>query len=598
MLAFLGRVGLDTYVYAPKDDPYHRRRWRDPYPPAALDRLGELATAASRHGVRFWYAISPGLSLVYSDTTDYRLLWEKLTSLHGLGVRHFALLLDDIPPLLADRADRRTFGSLAAAHAHLANRLHQDLAARGDTLAVTPTTYTDAWGDRTYLAALGASVDPAVPFFWTGPDVASPVITAAHVRGWTALARRRPILWDNYPVNDYARWRLFLGAYRGRERTVPNHVAGIVANPMNEAHASMLPLATMAAYVRDPAGYDPDAALRHAAVALYGPAAATALQPFLAAYGDYGWDENRFESLFVPRDSVPAAAIGRSLAALDSALGRLRALAAEGGPPLAPLLDELEPFVRRTRARLRQRRADDAYRADGGWLIYRAQLDRVPAPAAPRPLLVDGDLGEWQDGPWRELHGGGGPAPRVRFAWDDAHWYMALDVGDTEREVRPGVRLGEGDHVALIVADGVGARLAPNDRWIFVTPPAGGAPGTVRQYRLPLSGFMAKWLGDNEGMAVSAFLLSTFARDGAGGAPAESSGVRAAVRDGPRGYQVELAVPRGAAAPRLSLTVHDRTRDGRAVWSLARRNYPGNPATYATLDFRSDARRGDGDRPR
>jgi len=33
ILAFMEEVGLADYVYAPKDDPYHRARWRDPYPP-------------------------------------------------------------------------------------------------------------------------------------------------------------------------------------------------------------------------------------------------------------------------------------------------------------------------------------------------------------------------------------------------------------------------------------------------------------------------------------------------------------------------------------------------------------------------------------
>jgi hyaluronoglucosaminidase len=31
-LDFYGRFKLNTYVYAPKDDPYHRDRWREPYP--------------------------------------------------------------------------------------------------------------------------------------------------------------------------------------------------------------------------------------------------------------------------------------------------------------------------------------------------------------------------------------------------------------------------------------------------------------------------------------------------------------------------------------------------------------------------------------
>lgn len=30
LLGFARAVGLNEYVYAPKDDPFHRERWRDP----------------------------------------------------------------------------------------------------------------------------------------------------------------------------------------------------------------------------------------------------------------------------------------------------------------------------------------------------------------------------------------------------------------------------------------------------------------------------------------------------------------------------------------------------------------------------------------
>ncbi|MCB1015823.1 MAG: beta-N-acetylglucosaminidase domain-containing protein [Acidimicrobiales bacterium] len=30
---FVAERGMTHYVYAPKDDPRHRERWRDPYPP-------------------------------------------------------------------------------------------------------------------------------------------------------------------------------------------------------------------------------------------------------------------------------------------------------------------------------------------------------------------------------------------------------------------------------------------------------------------------------------------------------------------------------------------------------------------------------------
>ena len=253
MLRFMGRSGLKVYIYAPKNDPYHRTRWREPYPEDAERQLRELVQAADAAGVEFWYAISPGLTITYSDSLDYQELLRKIEQVATLGVEHFGLFVDDVPTELAHAADRAAYGTLAGAHVALTNRLYTYLAERGHTLALTPTTYTNAWGDLDYLAEIGAGVAQQVVILWTGPDVASPIITKAQASDWGALLQRKPLLWDNYPVNDYARWRIFLGPVTGRAGDLAETTLGIIANPMNEAHASMIPLATLAEYARDPA---------------------------------------------------------------------------------------------------------------------------------------------------------------------------------------------------------------------------------------------------------------------------------------------------------------------------------------------------------
>ena len=32
LINFCGKNNLNAYIYAPKDDPYHRDQWRKPYP--------------------------------------------------------------------------------------------------------------------------------------------------------------------------------------------------------------------------------------------------------------------------------------------------------------------------------------------------------------------------------------------------------------------------------------------------------------------------------------------------------------------------------------------------------------------------------------
>src|SRR5262249_31862588 len=116
-------------------------------------------------------------------------------------------------------------------------------------------------GPTAYLESLADELPPEVDVMWTGPTVCSPVIRAADARAWaSSLAGRRPLLWDNYPVNDGTMVRsLHLGPYRGRTADLTDELDGVLCNPMLQAYASQVPLATAAAYLCDPEEYDPDA---------------------------------------------------------------------------------------------------------------------------------------------------------------------------------------------------------------------------------------------------------------------------------------------------------------------------------------------------
>jgi hypothetical protein len=583
MLRFMGRVGLTVYIYAPKDDPYHRSRWREPYPDAAAERIRQLARTADETGVEFWYAISPGLTMTYSDSGDYDDLLRKIDQVSALGVRHFGLFVDDVPAELTSEADRRAYGTLAAAHVALANRLYRELSGRGHTLAFTPTTYTNAWGDPEYVAAIGAGLAPEIMVVWTGPDVASPTISAAQAAEWGRLLRRRPLLWDNYPVNDYARWRLFLGPFTGRAPDLAGATLGIIANPMNEAHASMLPLATLADYARNPAGYDPEQSLAAAAEMLYG-IHRDALQPFLDAFGDYGWDHNVFEPLYILEDTIPLAPIENALSRLSAALDDLQSL--------DTLRGELEPFVAGNRERLEALRRSPAYAVRNGQLIHRDDLDRMAVAPVPAGVVIDGSLREWPAESWRPLYLAPGRAAdaRVALGRDTALLYMALDVRTDHVRVLDGNRLGEGDHIALVVDGDPTDETMGSDDLVVLLPPPNDVRGVEPVITsLPFRGFMAKWSADNRAFTFSEFHLSTF-----GTAPSPlmapmAAGVRYAARPSPTGYTAEVALPHlGRRELRVSLTV-TTTAGGRRVVSLSQLNYAANPATYAELVLRGES---------
>lgn len=271
LMDFLGGHGYNLYVYAPKDDPYHREAWRDPYPPNLLAELQELAARARSVGVAFCFAVSPGLSLRYSDDEEVDRLWRKLEPLVEAGVAHFGLFFDDIPPRLTHPEDQARFPSPAEAQAHVAHRLLERIREAVPTVATDaglptsrllfcPTQYHGD-PDTPYLRRLGELLDEEVAIFWTGPQVCSRELTAQHTRAVARSLRRPPLYWDNYPVNDsMMAAELHLGPYTGRDPHLSEVAQGVVLNPMPQYAASRWILAAASTYLTRPESYDPHAA--------------------------------------------------------------------------------------------------------------------------------------------------------------------------------------------------------------------------------------------------------------------------------------------------------------------------------------------------
>lgn len=266
-LDFYGRTKQNVYVYSPKDDDYLRARWRDEYPAAELARLKELVDRADANHVRFTYALSPGLSVCYSAAADVSALTDKFASLYAIGVRSFAIPLDDISytkwNCAADEQEFGTGGGAAgAAQAQLLNQVWQKFSAAHaglQPLEMVPTEYSDL-ADSPYKTALRERLDPAVVVEWTGVGVIAPTITADQVARAHTVYGHPILVWDNYPVNDYVTSRLLLGPYTGREPDVASTATGVTANPMIQGEASRIALFTSAAYLWNPDGYDPRAA--------------------------------------------------------------------------------------------------------------------------------------------------------------------------------------------------------------------------------------------------------------------------------------------------------------------------------------------------
>ena len=259
LLRFCGRHGLNTWVHAPKDEPYHRKLWRDPYPDEELERLRELADVARREGVELAWAIAPGLSICYSDERELAALLAKCEQVSEAGVGRFQLLWDDIESELRHPADRDRYGGgaspSAAAHAELSNRFLRELPG-GRPLVLCPMGYAGA-GPTPYRETLARELDPDIVVYWTGPDVVPQAITRRELDSAADAFDHELLLWDNYPVNDFDPGRLFLGPLLGRDPLLlDGRLAGMVANGMVQAVPSKLAFATVADFAREPAAYD------------------------------------------------------------------------------------------------------------------------------------------------------------------------------------------------------------------------------------------------------------------------------------------------------------------------------------------------------
>ena len=287
LAGFLKETGYDFYIYAPKADPYLRKRWREPLPEAALARLAETAAAYRAAGLAFGIGLSPFELYLHPDGAAQADLRSKVAQINEIGPDLLCILFDDM---------RGDLPQLAELQARILGQI-TELSGAG-RFVFCPTYYSDdpvldkVFGARpaTYLADLGRRLDPRIEVFWTGPQVCSTAYPAAHLERVAEALGRKPFLWDNYPVNDSAKMSNFLHlrAFRDRPATLRDLLSGHAVNPMNQAWLSRIPLATLAESYRLGETYDPDAAFETACRQLCGPELGAALSEDLPAFQDRG----------------------------------------------------------------------------------------------------------------------------------------------------------------------------------------------------------------------------------------------------------------------------------------------------------------------
>ncbi len=259
VMELMAKNRMNTVYHAPKDDLFHREKWRENYPEDELAKLRELVDEASEYYMDFFWCIAPGLSMKYSDDAEFDALMNKTKQLYSIGIRCFGLLLDDIDEELAFDEDKAVFGETVNAHIELINRYYSALKEIDSSIRLTvcPTLYHGK-GNEYYISKLGKNIPTLVSVFWTGRDICSRELTSPEAVRFIENTYHKPLYWDNYPVNDCSMFNeMHISPIIGRDPDLYKYSEGIISNCMEYAECSKIPLITFADYLWDSENYDP-----------------------------------------------------------------------------------------------------------------------------------------------------------------------------------------------------------------------------------------------------------------------------------------------------------------------------------------------------
>ena len=244
---FYGQYKMNTYVFGPKDDPYHRARWREPYPAQEAAQLKELVDAAHKNKVKFVWAIHPAGDIKWCLEDSINVA-KKLELMYDLGIRSFAVFFDDVWGEGA-RGDKQA-GLLNYLTDNFV-RKHKDV----EPLIMCPSQYNKGWTSGDYLNTLGTKMYPEVRIMWTGNSVVD-MIGEVDMQWINEQIKRKAYIWLNYPVNDYCQSRMLMGKTYGNDLNINDMVSGFCSNPMEYAEASKVSLYSIADYTWNMPAYD------------------------------------------------------------------------------------------------------------------------------------------------------------------------------------------------------------------------------------------------------------------------------------------------------------------------------------------------------
>lgn len=240
-----GYYKLNSYFYAPKNDPKHNAQWRTLYTDEEIETLIKpLADAGNESKCRFVFALHTFMyNPVRFDTEehyqeDLAIVQAKFEQVIEAGVRQVAILADDAANAGADNYIR------------FLNDMTEWLAEMGEkypdlkqTLPFCTVEYM--YNGQSYYQQFPENVQIVM----TGGKIWGEV-SNSFTETFTNTAGRGPYMWINWPCTDNSKNHLIMGGYSTflHPGVDPSKIQGIVLNPMQQSEPSKVAIFGNACY--------------------------------------------------------------------------------------------------------------------------------------------------------------------------------------------------------------------------------------------------------------------------------------------------------------------------------------------------------------
>jgi len=284
LLRYMMRYKMNTYMYGGKSDPFHSQFWQQPYPETITaeeerngwmtqNQIRDIAQVSAETKVNFIWAIHPGNNFIESETVIDDIM-NKFDKMHQLGIRQFALFVDDVSIPETTEEMELTAHRVTALQMAMEERWNHAKALAKDTvrpLHFVPQIYCSGFASsaeqrQNFMKAIGKTPEHITVYttgqwVWTVPN-------CQHTENIREEFGREMAWWWNYPCNDNADGRIYpMDMYSNfvdmpavkNESTLPtmlNNNIGIVANPMQQGEVSKTPLFSVADYAWNSGAFD------------------------------------------------------------------------------------------------------------------------------------------------------------------------------------------------------------------------------------------------------------------------------------------------------------------------------------------------------